>query len=297
MRRTLTGVDAGRLERSCKRPADSIRFGQRTVGLESADVRIYGSGFETHRHDSYTIGMTTAGVQRFRYLGTRQTSLPGELVILYPDETHDGVPGTDDGFGYRAVYIAPELIIRATDGRALPFVAEPVQRAVPATRSIASVLADIDEPIDDLRSSAVVATIADCLWSLSGHLSSDGAPVDVTAVNIVREYLAAHARERIVAATLESIAGLDRFTIARHFRRAFGTSPDRYRTLRRLKLARSAIESGASLATAAAESGFADQSHMTRQFKQTYGFTPARWVALTAANHGNVPPVRLRRPM
>jgi hypothetical protein len=72
------------------------------VGLESADVRIYGSGFETHRHDSYTIGMTTAGVQRFRYLGTRQTSLPGELVILYPDETHDGVPGTDDGFGYRA---------------------------------------------------------------------------------------------------------------------------------------------------------------------------------------------------
>jgi hypothetical protein len=118
--------------------------------------------------------------------------------------THDGVPGTDDGFGYRAIYVAPELIIRATDGRALPFVAEPVQRAVPATRSMASVLADIDEPIDDLRSAAVVATIADCLWSLSGHLSSDVAPVDVTAVNIVREYLAAHARERIVAATLWS---------------------------------------------------------------------------------------------
>ena len=28
--------------------------------------------------------------------------------------------------------------------------------------------------------------------------------------------------------------GLDRYTIARHFRRAFGTSPDRYRTMRRL---------------------------------------------------------------
>jgi AraC-like DNA-binding protein len=102
------------------------------------------------------------------------------------------------------------------------------------------------------------------------------------AVTLVREYLTAYARQRTRASTLEGVAGIDRFTIARHFRRAFGTSPDRYRTLRRLELARSAIESGQSLARAAAESGFADQSHMTRQFKRTYGFTPARWMALTA---------------
>jgi AraC-like DNA-binding protein len=76
---------------------------------------------------------------------------------------------------------------------------------------------------------------------------------------------------------------MDRFTIARQFRWAFGTSPDRYRTMRRLELARTAIESGHSLARAAAETGFADQSHMTRQFKRTYGLTPARWMALTAA--------------
>lgn len=47
--------------------------------------------------------------------------------------------------------------------------------------------------------------------------------------------------------------------------------------MRRLAQARAAIESGHSLARAATEAGFADQSHMTRQFKQTYGLTPARW--------------------
>ena len=82
------------------------------------------------------------------------------------------------------------------------------------------------------------------------------------------------------ASTLEAIAGIDRFTIARHFRRAFGTSPDRYRTLRRLAVARTGIESGQPLAQVAAHAGFADQSHMTRQFKQSYGMTPARWAAL-----------------
>jgi AraC-like DNA-binding protein len=100
----------------------------------------------------------------------------------------------------------------------------------------------------------------------------------------VRDYLVAHAAEQTPASILENIAGIDRFTIARQFRWAFGTSPDRYRTLRRLALARAAIESGQSLARAAAESGFADQSHMTRQFKRTYGLTPGRWMALTSAS-------------
>jgi hypothetical protein len=61
---------------------------------------------------------------------------------------------------------------------------------------------------------------------------------------------------------------------------------------RRLALARAAIESGRSRARAAAESGFADQSHMTRQFKRTYGLTPGRWTALTAASSpGLRPPI------
>jgi AraC-like DNA-binding protein len=99
----------------------------------------------------------------------------------------------------------------------------------------------------------------------------------------VREYLAAHAREQTPAATLERIAGIDRFTITRDFRWAFGTSPDRYRTLRRLAIAQAEIERGLSLAQVAAEAGFADQSHMTRQFKRTYGLTPTRWRTLTSA--------------
>ncbi len=103
------------------------------------------------------------------------------------------------------------------------------------------------------------------------------------ASQVVRGYLTAHAGEQTPASTLEKVAGIDRFTIARHFRRAFGTSPDRYQTLRRLALARAAIESGRPLAETAAEAGFADQSHVTRQFKRTYGLTPGRWMALRAA--------------
>lgn len=44
--------------------------------------------------------------------------------------------------------------------------------------------------------------------------------------------------------------------------------------------ARSVIVSGHSLPRRPSLSGFADQSHMTRQFKQAFGLTPGYWQAI-----------------
>jgi AraC-like DNA-binding protein len=279
---TLRGIDPDRLERSCRGRSDAIRFGASAPGVERAEVYLSTTAFEPHRHDSYAIGLTTVGVQTFRYRGTRRVSLPGQLVILHPDELHDGAAGTDDGFGYRVLYVAPELVRAALDGGALPFVADPVQQPTGATRLLVGLCADLDEPISDLARVEIAATIADALRALSGRPERRRVTIDLRTVELARDYLAAHAREQTPASTLERITGSDRFQLARHFRRAFGTSPDRYRTLRRLALARAAIESGLPLARAAASAGFADQSHLTRQFKRAYGLTPARWMSLTA---------------
>jgi AraC-like DNA-binding protein len=255
-------------------------------GIDRAEIYLSTCAFEPHRHDTYAIGITTAGVQTFHYRGSRRVCLPGQLHVLHPDEGHDGAAGTDGGFGYRILYIPPELVREALSGRALPFVADPIQPLVPAARLIASLLADIDEPINELSSAEIAVAVADGLVSLSGQPDRPKGVIDTRAVEIARDYLVAHAREQTSASTLEKIAGVDRFTIARHFRWAYGTSPDRYRTMRRLALARAAIESGQPLARAAAEAGFADQSHMTRQFKRTYGLTPGRWMALTTGSSG-----------
>ena len=273
---TLSG-----LERRRGRRSDSIRFGPSAHGIERAEVYLSTCAFEPHRHDTYAIGITTAGTQTFRYRGSRHICLPGELHVLHPDEAHDGAAATDGGFGYRILYMPTELVREALAGGALPFVADPVQPLVPAAARIATLLSDIDEPIDDLSCAEIAVAVADGLVALSGRPERRPAAINVQGVELARDYLAAHAREQTSASVLERIAGTDRFTIARHFRWAFGTSPDRYRTLRRVALARTAIEGGRSLAEAASEAGFADQSHMTRQFKRTYGLTPGRWRAVT----------------
>ncbi len=282
MPRTVGGFDPTSLERSCNRRSNSIHFGPGANGVERADVYLSTYFYEPHRHDTYAIGITTAGVQLFRYRRSRHVGLPGQLHVLHPDEEHDGRAGTDDGFGYRILYIAPQLIRDALPADPLPFVADPVQDPTPMSKPITSLLASIDELISEIGGAEIAVSVADWLLSLCGK--SRTASIDIKAVTLVRDYLAVHPAEQTPASVLEKIAGTDRFTIARHFRSAFGTSPDRFRTLRRLALARNAIESGQPLAQAAADAGFADQSHMSRQFKRAYGMTPNHWRELTAGS-------------
>src|SRR5689334_19573114 len=90
---TLEAVGATGLERSC---GGAVRWGSLAPGIRTADVRLSGAGFEPHRHGDYAIGITTSGVQLFSYHGSRWACLPGQLHFLYPDEPHDGGPGTDD---------------------------------------------------------------------------------------------------------------------------------------------------------------------------------------------------------
>lgn len=255
-----------------------MRLGEGADGIQRVEAYFAAGGFAPHRHDTYGIGITTDGVQAFRYRGVRHVCLAGQLHVLHPDETHDGTAATSDGFRYRIAYVAPDLVRTALGERPLPFVADPVQVRTPASSFLTNLLDNIDQPLSDLEHIDAAVQIADMLAQFSGTRDARPVPIDLKAVATVREYLDAHAREQTTSRTLEKVAGIDRFDIARHFRRAYGTSPDRYRTMRRLDLARAAMHDGVPLARVAAEAGFADQSHLTRQFKRAYGLTPARWM-------------------
>jgi AraC-like DNA-binding protein len=47
--------------------------------------------------------------------------------------------------------------------------------------------------------------------------------------------------------------------------------------MRQLNVVRRLIISGMPLAEVSLEAGFADQSHMTRQFKKAFGLAPGHW--------------------
>jgi AraC-like DNA-binding protein len=256
-----------------------IRIGPGAEGIERMEARFQGRAFAPHRHDTYAIGLTTAGVQSFRFRGAQWHCLPGQCHILHPDELHDGAAGTHEAFGYRMLYVDPALVQAVLAGRALPFVATPVIEAARLSAAGTAGLWDIDGDIDELRRAELAVALAALLCEAAGAAPIKPAALALPALARVRDCLAAQPAERHSMDALERLSGLDRWTIARQFRAAFGTSPTRFRTLRQLDAVRLAIQGGLGLADAALAAGFADQSHMTRQFKRAYGLTPAAWAA------------------
>src|SRR5262245_61367728 len=156
------------LERSCEDTAAGwIASARAAGGVELFRAWFAGEAFQRHRHDTYAIGVTDSGVQVFDYRGMERSSTPGQVVVLYPDEVHDGRAGTDEGFGYRIVYLDPALLaeaIRALRGRPypLPFVSEAVSSNARLAGAVASAFR---APLEPLSADGLVTELAEGLMS------------------------------------------------------------------------------------------------------------------------------------
>ncbi|MGN7291726.1 AraC family transcriptional regulator [Rhizobium sp. SAFR-030] len=270
------------LERSCTDDnGDGMRISNSARGIERIEARFHGNGFSPHRHDTYALGLTLHGIQTFHYRGTSHFSRPGNVIILHPDEVHDGAAGTDLGLIYRMIYLPPQLLAAVGDYRhALPFAPDPVTADATLWQALAEVLDDLEHAPSELLLDDVVLRVSDALNRHAGGPTAAVATPARVAVMRTVDFLESHYNDSIGSEDLEAVSGLSRFELARQFRRLMGTSPHRYMVLRRLDQAKQLLSTGVGLADAAAAAGFADQPHFTRHFRKTFGMTPGRWLAL-----------------
>jgi AraC-like DNA-binding protein len=284
MTSTLAPRRAARLERSCgPGPGDWLRSAPGRAGIERIEAFFGGHAYDPHRHDTYALGITLSGVQCFDYRGARSESVTGKVIAIHPDERHDGRAGAAGGFAYRMVYLAPRLVRDALGSRArsLPFVSAVVSHDIGLTRALRLFLGDLEHALEDLEADQAIAAVAEALLALDPSAQGRGEPpACAVAVERARAFLDAHFDRQVFSQELEAVSDLDRYTLARQFRARLGTSPYRYLTMRRLDNARVLLRQGETIADAAFGSGFADQSHMTRQFKLAYGLPPGRWRAI-----------------
>lgn len=260
--------------RSCP---DWLRYADPIDGVERIEAWFHGKAYAMHRHDTYAIGRTLAGVQNFSYRRSQRNSLPGNTMVLHPDEAHDGQAGTDEGFQYRMIYVAPALVQDVLGGRALPFLEGGVTTDPRLAVATATLLQHAGCTLEPLEQSDALAELAHALAAVAG-MPARRSKGDFLAVRRARDYLHANCARVVTLDELEMATGRDRWSLSHDFRTFYGTSPYRYLTMRRLDTVRHMLLAGTSLAHAAAAAGFADQSHMTRHFSKTFGLTPGRWL-------------------
>lgn len=275
------------LERLCGQ--DWMQSTHTGYGVEFFEAWFQEHAYQKHRHDTYAICLTTTGVLAFDYRGASEISMPGQVVVLHPDETHDGHAGAEEGFGYRQLYIEPALIFEAMQAISshpcsLPFVRTPVVMNRKLAAAIINAFGGTREP---LAIDSIIVQVAEGLMESDPSCRLAPLPryLDVPALRRARQYLDAQKTQVVHSSELEAVTGLTRYELARQFRVMCGTSPYRYLLMRRLDFTCQQLVRGRSLVEVAIEAGFADQAHFSRMFKATFGITPALYRTLRAPEH------------
>jgi AraC-like DNA-binding protein len=250
-------------------------------GVELVSVAYRHRTFPTHLHPEYVVGTVEAGAEELCVGGVAHIVERGDVLRLHPGEPHANRCVGDATLRYRVFYLSGESIAPyLDDGRPLAF-ASPVARDARLAAQLAATHALLREddggPLE--QQSALLALI--------GALARDGAEAPAAsapaasapaaAIERARDYIDGHFADGFSLAALASVAGLSVFHLAHSFRAAVGFSPLAYRNQRRVIAARRLLRDGGQIADVAAAVGYADQSHLTRQFQRIVGASPGRY--------------------
>lgn len=243
--------------------------------------------FAPHFHDDYTFGLITRGANRFRYRHQRVVAPIGTLCLAMPGEVHTG-DAIDGGWSYWTVHVPPAALTGLVEqledrGPAAPEFARGVIDDRDAARRFAAFFAGCRDDPPNARLAHEVRIVEALVGLVVRHADRAGvasaARADAGIAAQVRDVLADRATETVTLAELEALTGSGRYRLLRAFRAAYGLPPHAWQVQVRIARARTLIRAGVPIATAAVEAGFADQSHLTRHFKRSHGYTPGLLVA------------------
>jgi AraC-like DNA-binding protein/mannose-6-phosphate isomerase-like protein (cupin superfamily) len=259
--------------------------------------------FPKHSHEYFTIalGLRGEGVVWFR--GADHVRRRGEIVVIPPDEVHTGQPAPRATvLSYLAAHVPASVLALCAEAHDIPrsclaqippaiiddpFIGAALGRLDAAMSAATGTFPTMTRPVPRASAHADAAA-ADAVTSALGLLLVRHAPnarqvhgsVDQPAlVGVVRQIIedcyADPARTSL--SRISASCGVTPFHVVRQFTRSVGISPHRYLVQVRVRRARELLARGVAPSFVAAMTGFADQSHLTTQFKRYVGTTPGSY--------------------
>lgn len=258
---------------------ESIRWEQHRYGPGAAGAH------PRHAHDVYQIGYSPDFDGVYWYRGEHVAVPQGSLHVIHPGEVHaprDPRPRMHT-VRFPTAYVDPSAIREAGDcDGTLPFLPLVVKDA-DLVRQFVNLLAVASPSGDALERTSLQHDFLGRLVERFSRGERPDAGREHHAVETVRGYVHAHFQESLTLDALADVANLNPYYLSRVFRRETGLPPYRYVTQLRVQEAAKRLALGDDIATVAFDTGFADQSHLTRHFRRIIGVTPGAYQVRTEA--------------
>lgn len=250
-------------------------------GLECLAAHFKTHVYAPHTHDTFVIGCIISGCQSYMQRGKQIYATPGDLVFVNPHELHDGIPA-GDGYTYRMTYPSVALLQRIAEDisdkpqSGTPFFENPCIHDPQMCVEFSEAHKLLQSGLHDLEAEEpLYIAFAKILARYCSYRHHEIGANDPLAVRRAREFLNEHYMHSVDLDELAQVTGRSKYHLIRSFKKATGQTPHAYLTDVRVKAARRMLVGGTTPGETAIHCGFADQAHLTRQFKTRVGTTPA----------------------
>ncbi|RYE91099.1 MAG: AraC family transcriptional regulator, partial [Myxococcales bacterium] len=260
------------------------------LGFQRVDADDPALEFRKIFHDEIVLLAFRGAVWRSEQAGCHHVETP-ECVVLrdagqvFSTRLEHLEPGP--GMCCRELHIPParmEELYERSEG-ALPRIdfRRPVLPGAALARSLERVHRLFEQPGCGLEASTALAGLLAHVARVStGREMTLAAPACSRRTRLVIAFLRDHFDQKITLSALADLAQLNPYVLLRQFRKETGLTPHDYLRAYRVYRARGFIEQGVALADVALRCGFADQSHLNRQFKQSLSISPRRYRSLSS---------------
>jgi AraC-like DNA-binding protein len=173
-------------------------------------------------------------------------------------------------------YAASEVLYEETG---VPFFPTAVVFDKDIIRRYLSLHYALEQPASSLERQALLLNFLTTLITRFAENSTRPRPpgLERQAVGRALDYLSEHYAENISLENLARIANLSPFHFNRVFSEQYGMPPHAFQTQLRVFRAKTLLRQGWSISQVAFQTGFADQSHLTRHFKRLVAVTPGQF--------------------
>jgi len=237
--------------------------------------------FARHAHERFAIGVIESGGLSFNYRGAEVVAPAGWVNLAFPGEAHTGQALGPEGWSYRMFYLDPDQVLVMAQGldpgrKGMPFVPAGAVWDPDLAARVASLHRLYEDPAGDpLARQARLGLLVQDVLGRYGTQCPDLVPSQGRAdMERVKQFLEAAYAAPVSLANLADLIGMNPYGLVRGFTRTWGLPPHAFLVQVRVQRAAAMLRRGVPPGTAAAEAGFADQSHLNRHFLVRFGVTP-----------------------
>lgn len=226
--------------------------------------------FAAHCHDYYVVGKICDGKRKLNLNGSNKLLTQGDIILFNPGDVHSCTQVCNSPLVYNSLTLSKEFF----DGASLRF-PDPSDKFVKLLFERSLIFLEegqVDEAADEL-------TKIGSFLELESFNIPDGGTHDRLAAKLFAS-IKGHLAEPLNVCDFALSEGISPYALIRSYKRKFSITPTQHLLSLRFEAARDLLAKGTSVSDVAMELGFADQSHMTRVFKQRLGITPAAYQSM-----------------